>query len=157
VHAYDIETRIINGIHTPMYVVLACHDYYYHFSGPDSVKKSIIFLHEQGSGVYYIHNINFDGCLIIEALSALNITFNLLMHDLNIYSISCSTFEFRCSYKLLPQSLYIIGVTLLGIVKLPFPYKMFLEQKNKKKIVSPEMFNNNDEFNRYCAIVGNNT
>lgn len=155
-NAYDIETRIIHGVHSPIYVVLSNNDFYHHFAGKNAVCDSIIYLNKHGSGVYYIHNINFDGCLIIETLSTMTSKFEILMNGMNIYSIKCSTYEFRCSYKLLPQPLYQIGRSLVGLCKLPFPYK-FADTNFKGNTVTPAMFNDNSEYDRYVAIVGNNS
>ena len=138
-----------------LYVVLSHNNEFIHFSGSRSVHESLLFL-ETCSGVYYIHNINFDGCLLIHALSEMNKTFTLLMNGMNIYSIKIDKIEFRCSYKLLPQPLHIIGSDLVGLSKLPFPYKKY-DGRDVTNQINASLFNSDDEYQRYCTIVGSET
>lgn len=138
-----------------LYVVLSHNNSFIHFSGTRSVHESLAFL-EKHSGVYYIHNINFDGCLIIHALSEMNKTFTLLMNGMNIYSIKIDKIEFRCSYKLLPQPLHIIGSDLVGLGKLPFPYKKY-DGREVTSQINSSLFNSDDEYRKYCLIVGSET
>lgn len=74
----------------------------------------------------YVHNINFDGMLLLETLFVNNIVFNLIKRDLNIFAIMFSylgcNFKFKCSYKLIPLSLSYLG-DLVGLNKTKFPYK----------------------------------
>jgi hypothetical protein len=74
---------------------------------------------------FYIHNINFDGVLIIESLSYYKIQYNIFAVNMNLYYIeiyySGICVKFRCSYKILPLSLRKLG-EIEKIEKLYFPY-----------------------------------
>jgi hypothetical protein len=80
---------------------------------------------------FYIHNLNFDGLLIIEDVSLNNIKYDMLTNKTNIYYIKIfyinKYIKFRCSFKLLPLSLKKIG-ELENVQKYVFPYK-FIEKK----------------------------
>jgi hypothetical protein len=78
--------------------------------------------------VFYVHNLNFDGLLLIESLSKSKLyTFNAFIKDMSIYNISVffngRVIEFKCSYKILPISLATIAQVFNLAKKLPFPYK----------------------------------
>jgi hypothetical protein len=82
--------------------------------------------------LFYVHNINFDGFLILETLFSSNIVFNFVKRGLNIYNITFlylgTLFEFRCSYKMLPLSLLKLG-ELVGIQKKIYPYSFVNEKR----------------------------
>lgn len=75
--------------------------------------------------VFYIHNINFDGILIMDYIFKNKIKFDWIIHDNNIYSITIHylhiTVIFKCSYKFLPVSLKNLG-EILNFEKKIFPY-----------------------------------
>lgn len=101
----------------------------------------------------YIHNLNFDGFLIIEFLSTnLNIKFKIFAQHLNIYSISIyflnKEIHFKCSYKLLPLSLSKISEIFNIQNKTIFPYK-FINSNNLYYIGSvpnENFFNSKKEY-----------
>jgi len=81
----------------------------------------------------YVHNINFDGPLILDSLSKKNIFFDWIIKDMNIYSITFKIlecfFEIKCSYKIIPIPLKDINKYDQKIKKEIFPYK-FSSRKN---------------------------
>jgi hypothetical protein len=93
--------------------------------------KIIVEKCENQSVVLYVHNINFDGILILECLQKFNIVFKLIKRNLNIYAIIFDymgvNIEFRCSYKLLPLPLNVLALNI-GLFKTPFPYKFVCEE-----------------------------
>jgi hypothetical protein len=78
----------------------------------------------------YIHNLNFDGLLIINEISKLNIQYKIMSNKTNIYYLDIiylnTTIRFRCSYKLVPLSLEKIG-ELENFPKKIFPHKFVSE------------------------------
>jgi hypothetical protein len=76
--------------------------------------------------VFYVHNINFDGMLILRSLFKQNIQFNMIKRELNIFSIKFeylgTIIEFKCSYKLIPLSIKNLA-QYVQTNKLVFPYK----------------------------------
>lgn len=81
----------------------------------------------------YVHNINFDGPLILDTLSKKNIFFDWIIKDLNIYYISFKIldcfFEIKCSYKLIPIALKNVFDYEKSYKKFIFPYK-FSKREN---------------------------
>jgi hypothetical protein len=138
VNVYDIETYTENEIVKPYcicYIVENKKEYeYYNNDFEDIIMKSftnIVNLSKNSLLTFYIHNINFDGLLIISSLSFKNIQFTIIKKNLNIYSIKFeylgNIFIFKCSYKILPLSLKNISID--GISKTSFPYK-FITKEN---------------------------
>ena len=74
--------------------------------------------------IFYIHNINFDGMLIMNSIFSNNLSFKWLVRDTNIYYIELKyvhiKLTFKCSYKFLPISLKSIFVD--DLQKKIFPY-----------------------------------
>jgi hypothetical protein len=73
----------------------------------------------------YVHNINFDGVILIEVLSLYKIKYEIFAQELNIYYIKIQfsnvQIKFRCSFKIIPISLKKLG-ELEGFKKTLFPY-----------------------------------
>jgi hypothetical protein len=90
----------------------------------DSTQKSYIEI--------YIHNLNFDGMLIINEVSKNKIRYFILAMKTDIYYIEIfylnKIIKFRCSYKILPLSLRKIG-EIENFEKKYFPYK-FVNKHN---------------------------
>lgn len=102
--------------------------------------------------IIFIHNINFDGFLIIEVLSQKNIKFDVFCNKLNIYNISINLnnkkIVFKCSYKLLPLSLKKISNLFNIEDKMIYPYK-FINKDNlyyKGAIPDKIFFNTEEDF-----------
>lgn len=101
--------------------------------------------------VIFVHNLNFDGYLIIEKLSSRRYNFKIFAKNLNLYNITIFNnsykIEFKCSYKILPISLSNIAHSFKLSPKLPFPYK-FVSEKNlyyKGKIPDKIYFNKEED------------
>ena len=97
--------------------------------------------------IFYIHNINFDGMLIMDSIFKNNLKFEWFVIDTNIYFIRLNYLnnfiEFRCSYKFIPVSLK--SLDFLSNHKTIFPYK-FVKEDNLNYIGSPpsiDFFNKN--------------
>jgi hypothetical protein len=73
----------------------------------------------------YIHNLNFDGMLLINSITFKKISFNLFSRGTNLYYLdvfySLKTIRFRCSYKLIGISLKKVG-EIENFPKKFFPY-----------------------------------
>lgn len=110
---------------------------------------------------FYIHNINFDGILILESVFRNNLKFKWLIRDLNIYSLTVEYLgffiEFKCSYKFIPISLNNINLDI-GKKKI-FPYE-FVKYENlnyigvlpdkiffNKEVTDEEYYNYKKEIN----------
>lgn len=81
---------------------------------------------------FYIHNLNFDGIIILKYLGINRIKFEIISNKTNVYSIKIFYCNFyivlKCSYKIIPMSLRTLGV-VEGQKKKYFPYK-FVNKKN---------------------------
>ncbi len=104
---------------------------------------------------FYIHNINFDGILILESIFKNNLKFKWLVRDLNIYSLTVEYLgffiEFKCSYKFVPISLSNINLNI-GKKKI-FPYE-FVKYENLNYIgVLPDkiFFNKKVTYEEYYS------
>jgi hypothetical protein len=80
----------------------------------------------------YVHNLNFDGLLILNEISKNKIKFSMTANKTNLYLLEIffgqKIIRFRCSYKILPLSLRELG-SIAQIEKTYFPYK-FVNEKN---------------------------
>jgi hypothetical protein len=104
----------------------------YYKNGDDIILTAVLEIFSKisvNAPIYlYIHNINFDGALIINSITKnQEIKIECFMNNLNIYKITLS-FEdkkiiFKCSYKIVPLPLKQIGELLKISEKTPFPYK----------------------------------
>lgn len=134
-NAYDIETFIEKkkDIFIAFCVCFKInnkfYDFYYESENICVIQKSIIFMFDNFiDEVVYIHNINFDGFLIINSISKdTTIKIESLIRENNIYSITLKKNNkkilFKCSYKLLPESLEKISKSFKLCDKMVFPYK----------------------------------
>ena len=134
-NAYDIETFELNNKIIPYCICLYIKNnfkYFYYTEKVDIVMKSIEFLlintKKNEKSVIYVHNLNFDGMLIIESVSKnSSIKINSVIKENNIYSIDIEKNDrivtFKCSYKILPVSLKKIAQDFKLPNKLIFPYK----------------------------------
>lgn len=111
------------------------HSFYYE-EEIDIVAKSIeaIFQFSFKKVYYYIHNLNYDGILILNSLSKQNkLEYSFYMRDKDLYEIKISFHNkiifFKCSFKLIPASLKKITETFNIKKKMPFPYA-FVNKNN---------------------------
>jgi len=94
---------------------------------------NIIVNHDNSDKIeIYIHNLNFDGIIIINELSKNLINFELISEKTNIYCIYVNYCNkkiiFKCSYKIIPLSLKILG-EMENFHKTNFPYS-FVNENN---------------------------
>lgn len=170
VNSYDIETFVDENKKIVPYCIcfLFKKKYYslYYEDNEDMIIKSlnIIFsLNLNTKNVFYIHNLNFDGIMILSSLS-LNDSyiFESFIREGSIYSILVKkdkiTIEFKCSYKVLPISLKKISISFKISEKLKFPYK-FSSKTNLNYIgdVPNKSFFNTLEDYSYFKLLNNNT
>jgi len=139
--AFDIETyhEKKKNRFVPYCVVYSIkgkiyNQYYSEFE--NMIIKSIDDIYSKISNeiIIYIHNLNFDGLIIINELSQnTDITINSLIVKMNIYSITLTKKNkkiiFKCSYKLLPESLKKISAIFEECDKMLFPYE-FASKEN---------------------------
>jgi hypothetical protein len=159
VNGYDIETFLDeNGMYIPYcicfnikkrnYSVYYDHKY-------DIIKESldVIYNNVKKKIVFYIHNIQFDGFIILDAISKYKeYSTDVLIKNNSIYYVSIKKNKveilFKCSYKILPSSLKKISESFNLIPKMPFPYK-FSTFENINYIGNPpseKYFNNSEEY-----------
>jgi hypothetical protein len=74
---------------------------------------------------FFVHNLNFDGLILIDEITKHKINFDFFSRNSNLYSLKIKYFNktilLRCSYKLIPSSLKNLG-KLENFNKLFFPY-----------------------------------
>ena len=125
------------------------------------VKESIewIFNIDSKKKIFYIHNLNFDGVILINYLSDYYIL-DCFIRKTNIYYIKIidnnkNTIEFKCSFKILPSSLKSISKSFNLPNKMPFPYKF--SNKNNLNYIGDvpncSYFNNVEEFENFTKNV----
>jgi hypothetical protein len=137
INIFDCETYEKN---TNVYVYCICYsikDEIYSIYKNQAEDIIITFLNEvitkssKKKTVFYVHNINFDGMLIMDSIFKNNLKFEWFIVDTNIYFIKIeylgNLIEFRCSYKFIPISLK--NLDFLSTYKTIFPYK-FVKEDN---------------------------
>ena len=96
-----------------------------------SFLDDVISKSKDNKTIFYIHNINFDGMLIMDSVFKNSLKFEWFVVDTNIYFIKIcylnNFIEFRCSYKFIPISLK--NLNFLSNYKTIFPYK-FVKENN---------------------------
>jgi hypothetical protein len=122
------------------------------------IKKSIdsIFNAINKETIFYVHNINFDGMLIINDISKFtDISITSLIRNMNIYKIELTKKDkkiiFKCSYKILPESLEKISLIFKNEKKLSFPYD-FSSEKNLNyigEVPDVKYFKNSKEYENF--------
>jgi hypothetical protein len=102
--------------------------------------------------IVHVHNLNFDGFLIIETLTLNKIKFEIFCNNLNIYNITIKindkTIIFKCSYKLLPLSLEKIAYLFKLGNKMSFPYS-FVNKDNLNyigEVPNRKYFNSDKDY-----------
>lgn len=159
-NTYDIETFEENNNVVPYCIAMIIDNKeysVYYKADSDIIMESINIIVNNSvkpKNMIYIHNINFDGIIIIESLTKNKIKFEMINRELNIYSINIEYCEniiiFKCSYKILPTSLNKLA-ELSNISKKPFPYK-FACRKNLFYIGEcPDLkyFNNKNDYENF--------
>lgn len=155
INTYDLETYKENEKVIPYCVcfILEEKNYSIYFSESyNLIIKSLDIIVKNSSKndiEIFVHNLNFDGIIIIENISEKNIKYQIMSKKTNIYFIEIEylnkKIKFRCSYKIIPMSLKKIG-SIENFNKTLFPYK-FVNKKNlfyKGPIPSKEFWENNE-------------
>lgn len=117
---------------------------------------SILFKNNENRITFFIHNINFDGMIIMDSVFNLNLKFNWLIRDLNIYMIEIYYLEtkitFKCSYKFMPIALK--NIKIGNTEKTIFPYDFvsiktlyYIGNYPEKKYFNPSI--SDIEYNYY--------
>lgn len=160
INSYDIETFVADNKKIIPYCIcfLFKKKYFsiYYDYNKDIILESldlIFSLNLNKKNIFYIHNLNFDGIMILSSLSLNNnYKFESFIRDGSIYSIlvhkNNKTIEFKCSYKILPISLKKISISFKISEKLKFPYKFSsLENLNYVgSVPNISFFNNWDDY-----------
>lgn len=155
INVYDIETYEDESNVVPYCIcfLLNSKTYsIYYEEGKNLILESLNIIVENKNFIieFYIHNLNFDGILIINEISKNNIKYSIMTNKTNIYYLEIyylnKIIRFRCSYKLLPLPLNKIG-ELENFSKTFFPYKFV--NKNTLFYVGPvpkkEYWENNEQ------------
>lgn len=159
-NVYDIETYLKEEDNRLIPYCVAYkidNKYYYNYY---TYKKNIIrisidfiFSLDHKKLIIYTHNINFDGLLIIDEISKYDdISIDSLIRNMNIYWVKLKKNNkevlFKCSYKIMPESLSKISEIFDIKKKLVFPYK-FASEKNLNyigEIPDISWFNNREDY-----------
>jgi hypothetical protein len=159
-NSYDIETFVDSNNKIIPYCVCFFfkNKFYsvYYEEKVDIIQKSldiIMSLNLKKENIFYIHNLNFDGLLILSSLTDnKKYEFTAFLKENSVYSIKILykdlIVEFKCSYKLLPISLKKISYSFNLPKKLKFPYK-FSKKENLNyigKIPDSCYFNSLEDF-----------
>lgn len=132
--SYDIETYLEKDIFKPYcvcYKYKKYEEFFYFKEEEDIVLNSILSLFDRMKSktiILYVHNLTFDGMLIIASLTKQkNLKFSSFMKKTSIYSINIKNNKgmeiiFKCSYKILPVSLKKASVSFNLGNKMIFPY-----------------------------------
>ena len=159
INSYDIETFKFNNMCFPFCISYNFNNvsksfYWNKKKENDIVLISILNLFEDigVEAVFFIHNLKFDGTLIIDSLSKSTcFKFECLIENRNIYVITIffnnKKLIFRCSYKILPLSLETIASGFALPSKIDFPY-FFINKKTLfwKKFIPIKFFKTENGF-----------
>lgn len=128
------------------------------------IKKMIddVFNRKKKKIIFFVHNIEFDGRLILDSLSKTDYILKSNIKNNYIYSIliikNNNEIFIKCSYKLFPVSLKKIAIDLNIDSKMVFPYK-FVNKDNlfyNGETPNMEYFNDENDYNMYIKTYGNN-
>lgn len=132
INTYDIETYQDPYNNTVPYCIsLILYNKtksFYFEKDVDIVISSLSYITKECQSLeieFFIHNLNFDGFILIDSLTRNAIEFKIFSVKTNLYWIKinyCSIqILFRCSFKILPWSLDKIGL-MEGYKKFNYPY-----------------------------------
>lgn len=162
INALDIETyNCEGGKIVPICVCfLLDNSFYQEYYEDDrdlilSTIKKIFIRSRNIDTIIYVHNINYDGCIVIDSLTRQNeFKFESLIRDNSIYSIliknkdSSKRILIKCSYKIIPRSLNSIAQVFGLGKKMIFPHS-FSRRDNLfyvGEVPSEEYFRNYEEY-----------
>lgn len=161
INVMDIETYNDNGTVRPYCVSFFLNEKMYtvyEYENSFSTEKDVILRAIElilqkivdKKIIFYVHNLNFDGFLILNTLTSYSIKFEWIIKELNLYLIKFEylfcIFEFRCSYKLVPYALENFNKSTLK--KEIFPHKFASKNNLFYKGTCP----NESYFETYAAF-----
>lgn len=127
--------------------------YYYTDDDFNIIYEGLLYILKNFKNkILYIHNINFDGFIIIDKLSKTDLKISSFLKDMNIYWLRIhkddNYLELRCSYKIIPNSLKDISKSFKVGSKDIFPHKFSKKSTLFYKGLIPDSiyFNNNDDY-----------
>ena len=110
--------------------------------------------------IYYVHNLTFEMFVFLRYFVRMGIKFKIISSNKSVYSAEIihnkKKIKMRCSFKLTMMSLRklaeLCGVEEKGI----FPYKVLNKEMKNVIEVKKEMFNNENEFEKFVFKYGSN-
>jgi hypothetical protein len=136
INTYDIESYEKDSTVVPYCICFSLNNkihFFYVEKNKNIVIESLNCIVNENNEKYieiFIHNLNFDGMLIINEISKSKIQYNIMAVKTSIYFLEIfymgKVVKFRCSYKILPLSLRSIG-EIENYNKKFFPYKFVNE------------------------------
>lgn len=149
INTLDIEAYAENQKFIPYCVGIFFKNKFIYFYGEEVIEKFLFWANKHKiKTTFYIHNLTFDGCLLIQkntdkTLKFDGFIFNQTLYKLTIQNENCNM-TFKCSFRLFPLSLYNISKLLEIEEKKNFPHwfaskaTLFYEGKNP---VDPKITN----------------
>ena len=141
----DIETYDNNGVFVPYCICVIINNkknIIYKKEANYNIIEDLInlFEKEKVQETIYVHNLTFDGIIIMENIPNKKVKFKAILFKSNIYELELWSNNFKiilkCSLKLLPLPLKKIGKLL---------------KKNYEKLEFPHDFVNKENFNNYIG------
>lgn len=137
INSYDIETYKYEDRFIPFCICFYLNSSYYSTYGYKVVIRSLLKIFSQISEkpcIIYVHNLDFDGFLILEEVSRYRkFSIEFLIDKMKIFYLKIGfgrkLIESRCSKKILPASLKSIAEDFELPPKLDFPYD-FINSNN---------------------------
>lgn len=160
INVFDLETyKEKDGKIIPFCAcfILENREYSFYYGEKNVILASLNTIVTECNSSYielFVHNLNFDGMLILETITKEKIKFDVLIQRTNIYYIQINylnkTIKFRCSYKLIPLSLKKLG-EIENFKKLWFPYKFISIQTIFYKDVIPnkEFWETEEDYDNF--------
>lgn len=157
INVLDIETYKKDDLVIPYCICILLNDrIYYHYADENIVincLNTIVNNCFKNKCEIYIHNINFDGIIVIEQLCKYHIKYDIISDKTNLYCLKifyCNVvILFKCSYKIIPESLNKLSLDK-SFKKSKFPYK-FVNEFNLYYIGKTPSFHywENDDYFSY--------
>lgn len=121
--------------------------------------KSILKEKLLKKNVFFIHDLNFNGAILINFLAYSDLKFEVFMRKNQIYKIEIinkkNSIQFKCSFKLLPLSLNQIIQTFNYDPIPPIPF-LFINEKTlfySGDVLSEKFFKTNNEYKLFLEFV----
>jgi len=164
INSLDIETYLKESIFIPYCISIIIHNniisFYYNFDNIILNCFNYIFERIEKTETFYIHNLKFDGTLIIFELSKFNFfKIGAIIENSNFYLITIEKenkkIELRCSYKLLPLSLDKISNGFnIENKKMDYPFLFVNDQNiNWKGYIDKKYFKSYQGYKEYNELL----